>query len=242
MSDGVKKGIWEDNVLIEKVRNSQNPKIFDQFSKDVIRGEIKSGFNLAYELKGDKFYEAKVNVRRPSGLEDLLRLIIPETLLTAELLQESQEGKWIEALGGLRSYDEKDENRVRHLKVFLFVKKLEVYPENQWQENEIHSNNLVYLKGRISRPTKFKHRLSGKKLTELCMTVNKAKRSYVYIPCIAWGEDAEMARELEVRDQIELYGRLQRRVYFKRFSPDSLEGTYKETYEVSIIKMRKVKS
>lgn len=239
MSERSKEDIWKNNILKEKERSLQNPKIFDKASKAVISGKIETGFELAYELKGDKFYQARVSVKRPSGVKDLIRLIIPEKLLTEEWRKEPQKGKWIEALGGLRTYDERDENHKQHLKVFLFVKKLEVYSEEQGQQND---TNFVYLKGRICRPTRFKHKLSGKKVTELCLAVNKAEKAYVYIPCLAWGKNAEKAAELKVRDQIELYGRFQSRTYFKRLLPDSPEGTYKRTYEVSIIKMRKVES
>ena len=50
----------------------------------------------------------------------------------------------------------------------------------------------------------------------------------------------ELIAQAGLGDKIELEGRIQSRKYFKRYSPDSDEGEYKEVYEISIWRFRKI--
>ena len=70
------------------------------------------------------------------------------------------------------------------------------------------------------------------------MAINRPYNKSDYIPSIVWGRNAKFAKNLNVGDRIQMWGRVQSRVYDKK-----LEGgisVKKTAYDVSVSKIKKV--
>ena len=141
-------------------------------------------------------------------------------------------GKFVEVSGVVRSYNKVDVDGVRHLELFIFVTEINIYESEQGVINA----NSIFLSGYIVRPTVFKERSFGKKVTEMLIAVNRPRSGKPdYIPCIAWNDVAEWAKERKVGDLIEFYGRFQSRKYIKK----KPEIEQKEAFEISVMYLEK---
>ena len=72
------------------------------------------------------------------------------------------------------------------------------------------------------------------------IAVNRSYGKSDYIPCIAWGRVAQWISEFETGNRVKLYGRIQSREYFKRYSADSDAGEHRVAYEISVMRMQRV--
>ena len=228
----------DSNVIIRQEEISNNERMFSEFNKVWVSGIIEEEFEYSHEYWWEKFYKTRVKVKRLSGTEDYVPIVVSNLLLT-NILKESIKGKYIEVGGQFRSHNKMGEDGRRHLELFLFVTVINVY-ESEDEFEEITNANLIYLDGYICKPPVFRTTPSGKQITDLTMAVNRTYQKSDYIPCIAWGKVAQYASELEIGNRIRIYGRVQSRQYFKRFSPDSEEGEVKTAYEISIMRLMKV--
>ena len=239
MSDETAEVRRENNVITRQEDNSPNEILFSEFNKVFVSGRIEKEFEFSHQTYWEKFYRTRVRVTRSSGTEDLVPIVISNLLLVNKNIEKSLEGKWVEVAGQLRTYNKIGENGRKHLDLFLFVTAIKIY-ENEEELDEVTNANLIYLNGYICRPPVFRSTLLGRNITDLFIAVNRTYGRSAYIPCIAWGRVAQWSSELEVGNRIKLYGRIQSREYFKRFSQDSDEGEYRDAYEISIMRIQKV--
>ena len=93
--------------------------------------------------------------------------------------------------------------------------------------------NVFICKKPVYRTTPF-----GREITDMLVAVNRNYGKSDYIPCIAWGRNAKFAGNLEVGDNIELWGRIQSRIYIKR--DENGEAEERTAYEVSLSKIEKI--
>ena len=154
-------------------------------------------------------------------------------------MKTSLEGKWVEVAGQFRSYNKLGEDGRRHLDLFLFVTAINIYDDEDELE-EVTNANLIYLDGYLCKPPVFRKTPLGRQITDLLIAVNRPYGKSDYIPCIAWGRVAQWASEFEVGNRVKLYGRVQSREYFKRFSKDTEAGEYRDAYEISVMRMQRV--
>ena len=229
----------ENNVITRKEENSPNNRLFGEFNKVFVSGRIETELKYSHEVMWENFYRTRVRVARFSGTEDLVPIVISDLLLGQKFMNKPLEGKWVEVAGQFRSYNKMGEDGCKHLDLYLFVTAINIY-ENEDELEETTNANLIYLDGYICKPPVFRRTPLGSEITDLFIAVNRLHGKSDYIPCIAWERLAQWARELKIGNRVELYGRIQSRKDFKRFSPDSNEGERRDFYEISIIKMRKV--
>ena len=78
----------------------------------------------------------------------------------------------------------------------------------------------------------------GREITDLLVAINRPYNKSDYIPAIVWGRNAKFAKNLNVGDRIQLWGRVQSRGYEKKL--DDGEILKKVAYEVSISKIKKL--
>lgn len=239
MSEKSLSAITQDNnVIIRREEISSNEKIFSEFNKVWVSGIIEEEFEYSHEYWWEKFYKTRVKVARLSGTEDCVPIVV-SNLLMNNIFEESIKGKYVEVGGQFRSYNKVREDGRRHLDVFLFVTVMNVY-ESEEEFEDATNANLIYLDGYVCKPPIFRTTPLGKQITDLMIAVNRTYKKCDYIPCITWGRVAQYASELKVGDRIKIYGRLQSRQYFKRFSPDSEEGELRTAYEISIMRIMRV--
>ena len=239
MSEEARVTKRENNVIIRKEKELPNSRIFTEFNKMFICGEIENEFEYSHEMYWEKFYRTRIKVRRLSGIEDFIPIVVSGVLLGKEMMNKSFKGKFVEAAGQFRSYNRRDETGRSHLELFLFVLSINIYEDEEEME-ELSSTNLLYLRGYLCKPPVFRETPLGREITDLLIAVNRRYGKADYIPCIAWGRNAKWVSKLDVGNQIELYGRVQSREYFKRVSKGSEVGEYKQAYEVSIMKVQKL--
>ena len=239
MSDETSVATRENNVITRWEENSQAKKLFSEFNKVFVSGRIETEFDFSHEVLWKKFYRTRVRVERLSGTEDLVPIVVSDLLIGRERMKTSLEGKWVEVAGQFRSYNKLGEDGRRHLDLFLFVTAINIYDDEDELE-EVTNANLIYLDGYLCKPPVFRKTPLGRQITDLLIAVNRPYGKSDYIPCIAWGRVAQWASEFEVGNRVKLYGRVQSREYFKRFSKDTEAGEYRDAYEISVMRMQKV--
>lgn len=153
--------------------------------------------------------------KRNSGVLDMFRCVIPN-----ELTAEVEEGKQIEIYGEVRTwkYCEGEKKRVM---VYVLVK--EVYSARP----EAIETNSVSLDGFISRPPIVRYTPLGRRICDVIVAVNHNGGKSSYIPCIIWGNSADIVGKKQIGDRLLVRGRLQSREYMK-------DGDMKIAYEVSV--------
>ena len=239
MSDETGVARRENNVITRREENSPTEKIFSEFNKVFVSGRIEAEFDFSHEVLWEKFYRTRVRVERLSGTEDLVPIVVSDLLIGRERMKTSLEGKWVEVAGQFRSYNKLGEDGRKHLDLFLFVTAINIYDDEDELE-EVTNANLIYLDGYLCKPPVFRKIPLGRQITDLFIAVNRPYGKSDYIPCIAWGRVAQWASEFEVGNRVKLYGRVQSREYFKRFSKDTEAGEYRDAYEISVMRMQKV--
>lgn len=239
MSDETGVARRENNVITRREENSPTEKLFSEFNKVFVSGRIEAEFDYSHEVLWEKFYRTRVRVERLSGTEDLVPIVVSDLLIGRERMKTSLEGKWVEVTGQFRSYNKLGEDGRKHLDLYLFVTAINIYDDEDELE-EVTNANLIYLDGYLCKPPVFRKTLLGRQITDLLIAVNRPYGKSDYIPCIAWGRVAQCTSEFEAGNRVELYGRVQSRVYFKRFSKDSEAGEYRDAYEISVMRMQKV--
>lgn len=218
-----KEGLYEENI-------------FSEPNRCIVRGIIEAGLEYSHETFGEKFYKTRVRVKRKSDTEDLVPIVV-SGLLIGQNKKKYLEGKWIEATGQFRSYNKLGADGRPHLKVFLFVREINIYDD----EEGLTYKNEIYLDGYIGKRPIFRKTYSKTRLiTDLFIAVNRAYGKSDYIPCIAWGRLAQWSSTLKVGDRVQVYGKVQSRIWLKQYSEDSQVEETITAYEISAIRIEKV--
>lgn len=230
---------WKNNVIERQDLNSTNGELFSEFNKVFVSGRIEEDFEYSHRTFWKEYYRTRVRITRLSGTDDLVPIVVSNLVLSKEKIKKSLKGKWVEVAGQFRSYNRLGEDGRKHLDLFLYVTLINIY-DNKEEMKEIENVNSIYLKGYLCKKPIYRITPLGSQITEVFIAVNRPNGESDYIPCITWDRDAKWSRKLEVGNQVEIYGRIQSRKYFKRYSPDTDEGKYKETYEISTMRIQKV--
>lgn len=135
----------------------------------------------------------------------------------------------IEVDGQFRSYNsyENGENR---LVLTVFAKDIRLC-----DKTEDKNPNSLYLNGFLCKAPVYRTTPFGREITDLLVAVNRSYNKSDYIPVIAWGRNARFCKNINVGDNIKIWGRIQSRTYQKHLSED--EVVEKTAYEVSVSRM-----
>ena len=189
-------------------------------NKVFILGEIVSEANFSHEVYGEGFYELFVKVMRLSGQADILPVTVSERLISEHDLKV---GSTLCALGQFRSYN-KIENGKSRLMLTVFVRETVQAPPSR-------NPNSVVLSGYICKPPVYRTTPFNREIADLLVAVNRAYNKSDYIPCIAWGRNAQYASRFQVGDRVRIGGRLQSREYQKLM--ENGEYMVRNAFEVS---------
>ena len=197
-------------------------------NKIYLEGKVLSGLEFSHEMYGEGFYTFNLEVQRLSDAKDVLLITISERLIAgmeisvdAELIVEGQ----------LRSYNKFIDGANR---LILTVFARDIIPCEEKSKNP----NQIYLDGYICKQPIYRTTPFGREIADMLLAVNRSYNKSDYIPTIAWGRNSRFCKQLEVGDNIRVWGRLQSREYQKRISESEL--VRKVAYEVSISKMERV--
>lgn len=194
-----------------------------------IIGTIEDEFLFNHEIYAEKFYTCTIKVPRLSGTADNVRIMVSERLIMDGSFHV---GDSVEVTGQFRSYNSY-ENGDNRLVLTVFAKDIVHY-----DETENKNPNTLYLNGFICKKPVYRTTPFGREITDLLLAVNRSYNKSDYIPIIAWGRNARFAKNLNVGDNVKIWGRIQSRTYQKRISEE--ESITKTAYEVSINRMELV--
>lgn len=109
---------------------------------------------------------------------------------------------------------------------------LTVYTEGIESVEDVEDVNEVYLEGVICKPPTIRTTPLGRKIADVFIVINRSGRKRSdYLPLIMWEHNADKISRLKVGDTIEVWGRIQSRIYTK----EEKEFT---AYEVSVGKLK----
>ena len=190
-----------------------------------IAGTIVQECVFSHEIYGEGFYTFKLSSERLSDNADILPITISERLIDKNILTV---GKRVEMIGQLRSYNNYS-GKKNKLILTIFVREINIIEEEMTQ-----NTNQIFLNGFICKPPVYRKTPFGREISDILVAVNRAYNKSDYIPCIAWGRNARYLSQMQVGENIKLWGRMQSRRYQKK-TGDELEE--RVAYEVSISKI-----
>ena len=186
----------------------------------VAAGRLEEGLELSHEVMNEAFYTGTLLVKRLSGAVDRLPVTIPGKLLA---VSEMSRDRMMLVTGQVRSYNKVVDGSGR-LMVTLFAQSMA-----ETQEND--TMNRVSLTGVLCKPPIYRSTPFGREICDMMLAVNRAFGKSDYIPCIAWGRNAQYASRFHVGDKLRITGRLQSREYQKML--ENGEYMTRNAYEVS---------
>ena len=197
-------------------------------NKIYLEGKVISELEFSHEMYGEGFYTFSMEVMRLSDSVDILNITVSERLIAN---MDLSIGSDIIVDGQLRSYN-KFVGGSNKLILTVFARNIEPCIERSKNPNEIFLDGYI-CKEPVYRTTPF-----GREIADVLLAVNRAYNKSDYIPTIAWGRNSRFCQNLEVGDNIRVWGRLQSREYQKKVSDSDV--IKKIAYEVSVSKMEKV--
>ena len=196
-------------------------------------GKVTGEKRFSHEIYGERFFTFNLSIPRLSGNADIIPVTTSERLINDEMLTE---GNKLLIKGQFRSYNSY-ENEKNKLVLTVFAKDVQEVEEDETsEENEIvkkeMTTNEVVLIGYVCKKPIYRQTPFGREIADLLLAVNRAYNKSDYIPTIAWGRNARFCQNLEVGTQVKIVGRVQSRMYEKKYEDGTVEQ--KVAYEVSI--------
>lgn len=195
-------------------------------------GTITSDITLHHSNKNVNFYTFDLSVKRPSGIYDILPIIINEGRYN-NLTPLVQMGTRIYCDGDIRTYNEpyvdSNGNTKHHVKVFVYGQEI-----SEQVEEDSDDLNFVHLHGYLCKDPVHRITPTKKNITDLVVAINRKNTSRLktdYIPVIAWSANAVSASNFIKGTGISVVGRLQSRTYNKKINENDV--ITKMSYEVS---------
>lgn len=193
----------------------------EQFVNQItLRGSLQALPMFSHENHGRKFYRFYLEVPRLSGTVDILPVVAELAVLqTLDL----SGGSCLRVQGQIRSHNVSDETG-RHLLVFVFANEI-------WAEDGPAINEVTVC-GNICKTPTYRRTPLGREITDVMLAVPRAFHRADYLPCILWGSTAYQTSHCQVRDKLQIFGRMQSRTYTKYTEEGATERT---TYEISAL-------
>lgn len=205
-------------------------------------GKVTGEKEFSHEIYGERFYTFKLGIPRLSGNQDVIPITISERLVGEETLQE---GKKLLVKGQFRSYNSYENERNR-LILTVFAKDVMEVEEDEKEEEEENEivrkdiiTNEVVLIGYLCKKPIYRQTPFGREISDILLAVNRAYNKSDYIPCISWGRTARFCQNLEVGSQVKVVGRVQSRMYEKKYEDGTVQN--RVAYEVSVGSLEVIK-
>lgn len=194
-----------------------------------VLGTVRDEPKFSHEIYGEKFYIFTLAIPRLSGTSDLVKVMVSDRLLPD---MDIASGDVIEVSGQFRSYNDYEDGGNR-LVLTVFAKDL-----HRADSEKGKNPNSLFLNGFICKEPIYRTTPFGREITDLLLAVNRSYNKSDYIPVIAWGRNARYCKNINIGDNIKVWGRIQSRVYQKHISDE--EVVEKTAYEVSVSRMEMV--
>ncbi len=180
---------------------------------------------FSHTSKEKKYYLFPLEIQRLSGAVDTVNITVAQELLSG---LEVADREHIRVRGELRSFNNKS-GKGSKLVISVFAREITLTDEEE--------KNSVQLTGTLCKPPNLRRTPMGREICDLMLAVNRKYGRSDYLPCIAWGQNAETAGTWNVGREVRINGRIQSRKYIKI---EDGEGIEKTAYEVSVISFEEV--
>lgn len=186
----------------------------------------------SHKINTIEFSKAQLLVPKTDGTEDTLNIRFKK------FSNPYQEDQTITLSGNVRSYSSKLESGKNKVELYVFT----YFDQPDLDANDQEYTNFLELDGRICKLDQLRTTRSGKKNIHFILANNLivsegSKKLNSYIPCIAWGENAEKISELHINSQLRLYGSLHSREYKKTLEDGTIEFRVAHEVEVSTLEV-----
>ena len=195
----------------------------------ILIGKVANEKKFSHEIYGEKFYSFDLSVPRLSGNADLIPVTISERLFKEDELVIDKKMK---VEGQFRSYNsfEGEKNR---LILTVFAKDVNFLADDEEiVVSKDFISNEITLVGYICKQPIYRQTPFGREISDMLLAVNRAYNKSDYIPCICWGRNARFSSKLPVGTEVKVVGRIQSRIYEKKFEDGQVEQ--RVAFEVSI--------
>lgn len=181
-------------------------------------GRLDAPVDFSHRSRGVDYYSFPLLTHRLSGTADRLNVTLPGPMLP----QLPPPGERLTLRGEVRSFNNRSGEGSRLL---LYVYAQELLPP------EAEDRNETELAGILCREPTWRRTPMGREICDLMLAVPRRYGRGDYLPCIAWGRNAQEAAEWKQGRPVRLTGRFQSRSYIKVTETGSLQRT---AYEISI--------
>ncbi len=194
-------------------------------NKVYLQGVVNTTPVLNHVVKDEEFYGLNLKVARLSGQNDIIPIIIAKRLVE---FYNIKKGDNLAIRGQFRSFNKLEEEK-RKLILSVFVKEV-----CEW--NSEANPNIIELNGFVCKPVIYRTTPFSREICDVLLAVNRNFNKSDYIPCIAWGNNAQVVSQMGVPSNLKIIGRIQSREYTKVVENLGSPVT-KTAYEVSISKL-----
>lgn len=191
-----------------------------------LTGVIAAPVRFTHEVLGESFFETTIEVKRLSGLSDMIPLTVSDRLMSGGALCEGDE---ITVEGQFRSHNKADGEKSR-LVLTAFARDV-IRPAMKG----VNPNSLEAC-GYICKPPVYRVTPFNREICDVLLAVNRAYNKSDYIPCILWGRSARYVKDMGVGTKVTMWGRVQSRRYNKTLADGSSEE--RTAYEFSVNRFR----
>jgi single-stranded DNA-binding protein len=192
-----------------------------------ISGKIVLEPKFSHEIYGEGFYNFSIEIPRLSKSEDKIIVTVSERLIP---IKDLVIGKFVYVDGQFRSYNNYSGEGSKLL-LTVFAREINFIEGDDQNKNQ----NQIFLNGYICKKPVYRTTPFGREIADILVAVNRHYNKSDYIPCITWGRNARFSSNLNVGDNIKIWGRIQSREYQKKVEEGEL--LTKIAYEVSIAKL-----
>ena len=153
-----------------------------------LEGTVVRGAEYSHEIYGESFYTVLLQVKRDSGTDDVLPVLISDRLCSEEL----RHGTILFVRGEYRSYNKHTENSNK-LILSVFAREIEIN-----RTEKCNNLNEAVFTGYICKPPVYRKTPLGREIADIMFVVNRSYGKSDYIPLICWGRNARFISELKV--------------------------------------------
>lgn len=168
-----------------------------------LRGQLQQLPEFSHENHGRKFLRFLLDVPRLSGAVDTLPIIADESTLNA---LDPCGGAMLTVTGQIRSHNIRSDGK-RRLLIFVFAESIVV------EDGE--PINEVVLEGPLCKEPIYRRTPLGREICDVMLAVPRGYKRADYLPCILWGKVAKEVAACQLRDTVQICGRMQSRGYTK---------------------------
>jgi len=189
----------------------------------ILRGTLAGRPVFSHTVRQEEFWRFPLAVERLSGTPDRINILARRELMESLVVEE---GEKLLVTGEVRSFNNRSGQGSR-LVITVLAKTLEFAAGPD--------SNHVRLIGTLCRRPSLRRTPLGREISDMTLAVQRRYGRCDYLPCIAWGRQAEDAAGWQARDRVLLTGRIQSRNYIKVLENGSEERT---AFEISAVNLR----